>query len=135
MAPEIEAKMIDLEPIKKRVASLESLPWHSSEGEIMGADGRVMARTWRDLKAGWGPPDEIQRARFIMHAPTDIAFLVEEVERLRAALEACSDPWYSADDHVSAEGCPDNACPACARQEEEAREAAREALGYENARP
>jgi hypothetical protein len=64
----------------------------------------------------------------------DADWLVSEVERLRAlieraaaALEACRDPWYSAEDHGDP-ACPEPSCSACWRQEEEAREKARASL-------
>jgi hypothetical protein len=59
---------------------------------------------------------------------TELRAAREQMMVMATALQACRDPWYSADDHISPDGCPDPPCPACQRQEEEARELARIAL-------
>jgi hypothetical protein len=69
---------------------------------------------------------ERQRAR-ADHAEGEAERLRAILKVAQAALDACRDPWSSAPGHSDPE-CPPPSCPACWRQEEQAREQARSAL-------
>lgn len=94
--------MLDLQPIKARLASATPGPWESAE--LQGQSRRnsffsvaVVGR--REVRADipcQAQPDECD-ADLVAHAPTDLAALVAEVERLRSAIalhrKAYSDRW------------------------------------------
>jgi hypothetical protein len=71
--------MIDLAPIKARLAAATPGPWR--EGLNGGSSGITTEDEWRGMES------MVHAGRaLIAHAPTDMAGLVAEVERLRAAL-------------------------------------------------
>ncbi len=70
--------MLDLEPIKARLAAATSGPWQA----------RALGRCW----VVDGPCADQRDADFIAHAPEDIAALVAKVEEL---LEAIFDAAYA----------------------------------------
>lgn len=85
---------LDLAPIKARLAAATPGPWtwvcHStagvSEWTVFDAADHALATN----RHGWRPD-----AEFIAHAPTDIAALLAEVERLRAEL---ADEYHTMDE-------------------------------------
>jgi hypothetical protein len=107
--------MLDLEPIKARLAAATSQPWEVAE-----------AHTYKDGKQTVSelfvrrPDDDVSiaadildpttsnpsqaNADFIAHTPADVWALIGEVERLRAALAVYADRenWYCASgDHYA----------------------------------
>lgn len=78
---------LDLEPIKARLAGISEAPWTCLDRDgywyIYGANGFQIHNTFNssDIKIA-----EANR-RLIEHAPTDLAALIQEVERLRAENE------------------------------------------------
>lgn len=90
--------MLDLQPIKARLAAATPGPWEPAE--LQGQSRRnsffsvaVVGR--REVRAGipcQAQPDE-RDADLIANAPTDLAALVAEVERLRGAIKAHQEGW------------------------------------------
>jgi hypothetical protein len=94
---------MDLEPIKKRLAAATPGPWRAQEFDSYPGDegsaivggysvGLVAYAVRPDFGAASGY-DEAQcdrDAQFIAHAPTDIAALIAEVEKLKAKLKRLS---------------------------------------------
>jgi len=83
--------MLNLEPIKARLAGATPGPWEQDTEQIgkrskpvliIWAANRVVCRV-----GTVGFPKTEEDAAFIEHAPADIAALLEEVERLRAVLK------------------------------------------------
>jgi len=92
---------MDLEPIKSRLAAATPGPWRAQEFDSYPGDegsaivggysvGLVAYAVRPDFGAASGY-DEAQcdrDATFIAHAPTDVAALIAEVERLRGQIDA-----------------------------------------------
>lgn len=80
--------MLDIEPIKARLAAATPGPWQTIvtvETDI-GTEHLV---TEADMDASCiGTSPQAADADLIAHAPTDLAALIAEVERLRVALQA-----------------------------------------------
>lgn len=74
---------LDLEPIKARLAAAAPGPWYVTSEDGIG-DERGAAIAVGPYGVGIDEPD----AALIAHAPTDIAALIAEVERLRDGLES-----------------------------------------------
>lgn len=79
-----------LAAIRARCEATTTGPWCHYEGEIrqgQGVDaqlgGPVVARTWANPQAVWGPAQDIVDAAFVAHARADIPWLLGEL--------ACSD--------------------------------------------
>lgn len=80
--------MLDLQPIKARLAAATPGPWTASPNvQPRGVAAVAEVNTVLVLSSGplYGSP--AQDADLIANAPTDLAALVAEVERLRAAIE------------------------------------------------
>lgn len=74
---------IDLDAIRARVAAATPGPWHvwasQPEVQVQNADGQCLAAV-----ETWGVGRGCIDADLIAHAPTDLAALCDEVERMRA---------------------------------------------------
>lgn len=82
--------MLDLEPIKRRLAAATPGPWTPTRrddiagGQVYGADGLVIC------EMTFARPEDVSDAngQLVGHAPADLAALVAEVERLRPLADA-----------------------------------------------
>ena len=73
--------MLDMEPIKRRLADATPGPWHhGGAGAINTIKGEAV---FQIAGARSGANHWMPDALLITHAPTDLAALVAEVERLR----------------------------------------------------
>lgn len=89
--------MLDLTPIKTRLATATPGPWSAYSamccpdmGGVRGPRGSVCAHQ----VGRYGHPMTMEDAEFVAAARTDVAALVAEVERLRSRLLAAkADPW------------------------------------------
>lgn len=80
--------MLDLQLIKARLAAATPGPWkvepaESAEGSFIATMGPIFIMPPTQHLARYADDADL-----IAHAPTDIAALVAEVERLRAAIKA-----------------------------------------------
>lgn len=85
--------MLDLQPIKDRLAAATPGPWTASPNvQPRGVAAVAQVNTVLVLSSGplYGSP--MQDASLIANAPTDLAALVAEVERLQAQLIELVDP-------------------------------------------
>lgn len=98
--------MLDLTPIVARAEAARAAwpgPWHPYrkvyEGIGILSEGVVaLSQGDRHEEVCWCSGDDAQRAataEFIADAPADLAALVAEVERLRAAIALHRDRWRS----------------------------------------
>jgi hypothetical protein len=92
--------MLDLEPIKARLAAATPGPWHVEPisyperalPEVYAGTSRVAQPcNSREVPA----PESDFNAEFIGYAPVDIAALVEEIEQLRMALDTVGATIYT----------------------------------------
>ena len=80
-------KELDIEAIKERRTALPELPWLASDILDDGRGGVISHSNKIIIGSGIGMP----LSRFFAAAPTDIAALVTEVERLREELDLTDD--------------------------------------------
>ena len=74
--------MSEIKAIRQRLANATDGPWkHEKYGEIETVDGEAVATT-ESMTAR-----DISTATFIANAPTDIQFLLDEVEKLTEMIE------------------------------------------------
>lgn len=82
--------MLDLQPIKDRLAAATPGPWEREFTEHIAEDMSLDA-SYTSFIIGKGVSvgemDMPADCELVAHAPTDLAALVAEVERLRAAIE------------------------------------------------
>lgn len=78
--------MLDLQPIKARLAAATPGPWEVESSETV--DGSFIANMGPIMIVPYfqGMAPMMADADLIAHAPTDLAALVAEVERLRTAI-------------------------------------------------
>jgi hypothetical protein len=94
--------MLDLKPIQDRLSAVTPGAWHPVEFPSAKYVG-VTAEHWDGCDMGYhvcstedcDPEDALPNAVFIAHAKADVAALVAEVERLRAAIALHRDRWRS----------------------------------------
>ena len=87
--------LLDLEAIKARIAKATPSPWewsirpkrHMLVSPLSARGFLTVLETQGDVEADYPCAKDADR-NFIQHAPTDLAALVAEVERLRAELTA-----------------------------------------------
>lgn len=136
---------LDLDAIKARLAAATPGPWQAQHGDIWdtrddGAPGIPLFRANRESRS-WGRryanDEAVANAEFLEHAPSDIAALVAEVERLTAVeaslrsslIRACNATDGRCADQVSSEflalvGAEVEACIGKLRSERDAARAA-----------
>lgn len=83
---------LDLKPIEARLAAASEGPWQA-EQEQLGARSKPVHIIWSKAHVvarcgSIGMPKAQEDTDLIAHAPTDLAALIQEVERLRAAIRA-----------------------------------------------
>ena len=80
--------MLDLDPIKARLAAATPGPWRWSRVESWGHVAKLHDIHFLPNLASLSSTQQDQAdADLIAHAPSDLAALVAEVERLRAAIK------------------------------------------------
>ena len=90
--------MIDLDAIKERLAKATPGPWAvckrpANSTWVQGGTIGSVPHGSRVADTCVLGPNYAHDAAFIAHAPTDIAALVAEVERLRREVDDMSEPW------------------------------------------
>lgn len=80
--------MLDLQPIKSRLAAATPGPWWSARGASFGTYFAVAVVGNNEVRTEQGNQacSDNADADLIAHAPTDLAALVAEVERFREAI-------------------------------------------------
>lgn len=109
--------MIDLQAIQERKDAATGGPWEADGGNVY-AESYASEYNIKGCVACCVPSEDEMplldeaNAIFIASAPTDIAALIDEVKRLRAALDELSEKgsWVVIDDEFSCHGwvrdCP-----------------------------
>jgi len=78
----------ELSAIRRRLEAATPGPWRHREGfiESAGEPGDLLAVTLQRSEEGLNALPGLANAEFIAHAPTDVARLLDELERVRTEL-------------------------------------------------
>lgn len=79
--------MLDLEPIKARLAEATPGPWKYLDGKLQASPGWPIIDAWWEGEGKGGITADAADAALIANAPSDIAALIREVEQLRTQLD------------------------------------------------
>lgn len=113
----------EIEAIRRRLDAATAVPWSSSPTPVtdvvragawpiamVGVSPEHLSTSYEDdcLVATWGSPSTRQDAELIAHAPTDISYLLAEVERLTDALTELDGALEMGDTHTARTIIEDN---------------------------